>query len=104
MGITKFRKIPWQKRRALFEVVITMTYKQAPRVAARVKSGPPFADRQTGRIAAGKLPYPIDPQTLPEALRTAAELAEQKMQLEQQLVAAAPKSILPTGYQWPMES
>ncbi|HAH3298073.1 TPA: phage antirepressor Ant [Escherichia coli] len=31
------------------------------------------------------------PQTLPEALRLAAELAEQKMQLEQQLVAAAPK-------------
>lgn len=28
---------------------------------ARVKSGPPFADRQTGRITAGKLPYPIDP-------------------------------------------
>ncbi|MEB6790643.1 phage antirepressor KilAC domain-containing protein [Escherichia coli] len=31
------------------------------------------------------------PQTLPDALRLAAELAEQKMQLEQQLVAAAPK-------------
>ncbi|HGC5374135.1 TPA: phage antirepressor KilAC domain-containing protein, partial [Escherichia coli] len=31
------------------------------------------------------------PQMLPEALRLAAELAEQKMQLEQQLVAAAPK-------------
>ncbi|EGZ0406733.1 DUF4165 domain-containing protein [Escherichia coli] len=34
---------------------------------------------------------PAIPQTLPEALRLAAELAEQKMQLEQQLVAAAPK-------------
>ncbi len=47
-----------------------------------------------------------NPQTLPEALRTAAELAEQKQlleqkahQLNQQLVAAALKSILPTGYQ-----
>lgn len=45
-------------------VVITMTYKQALRVAARVKSSPPFADRQTGRIAAGKLPCPIDPPNI----------------------------------------
>ncbi|CDL28101.1 KilA protein [Escherichia coli ISC7] len=31
---------------------------------ARIESGPPFADRQTGRIAAGKLPYPIDPPNI----------------------------------------
>ncbi|OWY27721.1 DNA-binding protein, partial [Escherichia coli] len=31
------------------------------------------------------------PKTLPEALRLAADLAEQKMQLENQLAIAAPK-------------
>ncbi len=56
-------------------VVITMTYKQALRVAARESKAVrrslidkleelPFADRQTGRIAAGKLPCPIDPPNI----------------------------------------
>ncbi|EIG4302601.1 phage antirepressor KilAC domain-containing protein [Escherichia coli] len=72
--------------------VITMTYKQALRVAAR-------ESKEVRRSLIDKLeelqqansPTPSIPQTLPEALRLAAELAEQKMQLEQQLVAAAPK-------------
>ncbi|EHR5300472.1 phage antirepressor KilAC domain-containing protein [Escherichia coli] len=73
-------------------LVITMTFKQALRVAAR-------ESKVVRRSLIDKLeelqqansPAPSIPQTLPEALRLAAELAEQKMQLEQQLVAAAPK-------------
>ncbi|HFI8261331.1 phage antirepressor KilAC domain-containing protein [Escherichia coli] len=73
-------------------LVITMTFKQALRVAAR-------ESKAVRRSLIDKLeelqqtnsPAPSIPQTLPEALRLAAELAEQKMQLEQQLVAAAPK-------------
>ncbi|HCP6131050.1 TPA: phage antirepressor KilAC domain-containing protein [Escherichia coli] len=73
-------------------LVITMTFKQALRVAAR-------ESKAVRRSLIDKLeelqqtnsPAPSILQTLPEALRLAAELAEQKMQLEQQLVAAAPK-------------
>lgn len=73
-------------------LVITMTFKQALRVAAR-------ESKAVRRSLIDKLeelqqtnsPAPSIPQTLPEALRLTAELAEQKMQLEQQLVAAAPK-------------
>lgn len=75
-------------------VVITMTYKQALRVAAR-------ESKAVRRSLIDKLeelqqqaqPYttPEIPQSLPEALRLAADLAEQKQQLEQQLLIAAPK-------------
>ncbi len=73
-------------------VVITMTYKQALRVAAREsKAVRRSLIDKLEELQQANSPYPSIPQTLPEALRLAAELAEQKMQLEQQLVAAAPK-------------
>ncbi len=85
--------------------IITMTFKQALRVAAREsKAVRRSLIDKLEELQQASTASPAIPQTLPEALRLAAELAEQKMQLEQQLVAAALKSILPTGYQWPMES
>ncbi|EOJ7070079.1 phage antirepressor KilAC domain-containing protein, partial [Escherichia coli] len=79
--------------------VITMTYKQALRVAARESKAVrrSLIDKleELQQVSAAS---PAIPQTLPEALRLAAELAEQKQlleqkahQLNQQLVAAAPK-------------
>ncbi|MCZ0361707.1 phage antirepressor KilAC domain-containing protein [Escherichia coli] len=73
-------------------LVITMTYKQALRVAAREsKAVRRSLIDKLEELQQANSPAPSFPQTLPEALRLAAELAEQKMQLEQQLVAAAPK-------------
>lgn len=72
--------------------VITMTYKQALRVAAREsKAVRRSLIDKLEELQQANSPTPSIPQTLPEALRLAAELAEQKLQLEQQLVAAAPK-------------
>ncbi|EPD5214214.1 phage antirepressor KilAC domain-containing protein [Salmonella enterica subsp. enterica serovar Rissen] len=72
--------------------VITMTYKQALRVAAREsKAVRRSLIDKLEELQQANSPTPSIPQTLPEALRLAAKLAEQKMQLEQQLVAAAPK-------------
>ncbi|EFF4877560.1 phage antirepressor KilAC domain-containing protein [Escherichia coli] len=72
--------------------VITMTYKQALRVAAREsKAVRRSLIDKLEELQQASTASPAIPQTLPEALRLAAELAEQKMQLEQQLVAAAPK-------------
>lgn len=72
--------------------VITMTYKQALRVAAREsKAVRRSLIDKLEELQQANSPAPSIPQTLPDALRLAAELAEQKMQLEQQLVAAAPK-------------
>ncbi|HEL8010962.1 TPA: phage antirepressor KilAC domain-containing protein [Escherichia coli] len=78
---------------------ISMTYKQALRVAARESKAvrrsliDKLEELQQASTASSAIP-----QTLPEALRLAAELAEQKQlleqkahQLNQQLVAAAPK-------------
>ncbi|ECQ6808898.1 phage antirepressor Ant [Salmonella enterica subsp. enterica] len=74
--------------------IVTMSYKQALRVAAR-------ESKAVRRSLIDKLealqqkhspsPVPAIPQSLPEALRLAAELAEQKQQLEEQLQTAAPK-------------
>ncbi|EJF0976094.1 phage antirepressor KilAC domain-containing protein [Escherichia coli] len=73
-------------------LVITMTFKQALRVAAREsKAVRRSLIDKLEELQQANSPTPSLPQTLPEALRLAAELAEQKMQLEQQLVAAAPK-------------
>ncbi|EPR1885183.1 phage antirepressor KilAC domain-containing protein [Escherichia coli] len=73
-------------------LVITMTFKQALRVAAREsKAVRRSLIDKLEELQQANSPAPSLPQTLPEALRLAAELAEQKMQLEQQLVAAAPK-------------
>ncbi|ENF6535020.1 phage antirepressor KilAC domain-containing protein [Escherichia coli] len=79
--------------------VITMTYKQALRVAAREsKAVRRSLIDKLEELQQANSPAPSIPQTLPEALRLAAELAEQKQlleqkthQLNQQLVAAAPK-------------
>lgn len=79
--------------------IITMTFKQALRVAARESKAVrrSLIDKleELQQVSAAS---PAIPQTLPEALRLAAELAEQKQlleqkahQLNQQLVAAAPK-------------
>ncbi|EAT1308139.1 phage antirepressor Ant [Salmonella enterica] len=74
--------------------VISMSHKQALRVAAR-------ESKAVRRSLIDKLeelqqqtqqrPTPSIPQSLPEALRLAAELAEQKQHLEEQLQSAAPK-------------
>ncbi|EIH0866500.1 phage antirepressor KilAC domain-containing protein [Escherichia coli] len=73
-------------------LVITMTFKQALRVAAREsKAVRRSLIDKLEELQQANSPTPSIPQALPEALRLAAELAEQKMQLEQQLVAAAPK-------------
>ncbi|HFU4402944.1 TPA: phage antirepressor KilAC domain-containing protein, partial [Escherichia coli] len=73
-------------------LVITMTFKQALRVAAREsKAVRRSLIDKLEELQQANSPAPSIPQTLPDALRLAAELAEQKMQLEQQLVAAAPK-------------
>ncbi|EPM8492843.1 phage antirepressor KilAC domain-containing protein (plasmid) [Escherichia albertii] len=73
-------------------LVITMTFKQALRVAAREsKAVRRSLIDKLEELQQANSPTPSIPQTLPEALRLAAELAEQKMHLEQQLVAAAPK-------------
>ncbi|EFM6243802.1 phage antirepressor Ant [Escherichia coli] len=73
-------------------LVITMTFKQALRVTAREsKAVRRSLIDKLEELQQANSPTPSIPQTLPEALRLAAELAEQKMQLEQQLVAAAPK-------------
>ncbi|MFW0159756.1 phage antirepressor KilAC domain-containing protein [Escherichia coli] len=73
-------------------LVITMTFKQAMRVAAREsKAVRRSLIDKLEELQQANSPAPSIPQTLPEALRLAAELAEQKMQLEQHLVAAAPK-------------
>ncbi|ELR7191799.1 phage antirepressor KilAC domain-containing protein [Escherichia coli] len=72
--------------------IITMTFKQALRVAAREsKAVRRSLIDKLEELQQASTASPAIPQTLPEALRLAAELAEQKMQLEQQLVAAAPK-------------
>ncbi|HAM4262674.1 TPA: phage antirepressor Ant [Escherichia coli] len=72
--------------------IITMNYKQALRVAAREsKAVRRSLIDKLEELQQANSPTPSIPQTLPEALRLAAELAEQKMQLEQQLVAATPK-------------
>ncbi|HGC0979934.1 TPA: phage antirepressor KilAC domain-containing protein [Escherichia coli] len=74
------------------QVVIVMTYKQALRVAAcESKAVRRSLIDKLEELQQENSPTPSIPQTLPEALRLAAELAEQKMHLEQQLVAAAPK-------------
>ena len=73
-------------------LVITMTFKQALRVAAREsKAVRRSLIDKLEELQQANSPTPSIPQTLPEALRLAAELAEQKMHMEQQLVAAAPK-------------
>ncbi|EBA7147667.1 phage antirepressor Ant [Salmonella enterica] len=74
--------------------VVKMSHKQALRVAAR-------ESKAVRRSLIDKLeelqqreqpsPTPAIPQSLPEALRLAAELAEQKQHLEEQLQSAAPK-------------
>jgi phage antirepressor YoqD-like protein len=81
-----------KKKGGADQVVIVMTYKQALRVAARESKAVrrSLIDKRE-ELQQANSPTPSIPQTLPEALRLAAELAEQKMQLEQQLVAAAPK-------------
>lgn len=76
------------------QTVIVMSHKQALRVAAR-------ESKAVRRSLIDKLeelqqrvqpsPAPAIPQSLPEALRLAAELAEQKQYLEEQLQSAAPK-------------
>ncbi|EOP9424628.1 phage antirepressor KilAC domain-containing protein [Citrobacter braakii] len=76
------------------QTVIVMSHKQALRVAAR-------ESKAVRRSLIDKLeelqqreqasPTPAIPQSLPEALRLAAELAEQKQHLEEQLQSAAPK-------------
>ncbi|EMV8969515.1 phage antirepressor KilAC domain-containing protein [Escherichia coli] len=72
--------------------IITMTFKQALRVAAREsKAVRRSLIDKLEELQQASTASPAIPQTLPEALRLAAELAEQKMHLEQQLVAAAPK-------------
>lgn len=83
-GETVTQKVQPCRRGGTPMVVITMTYKQALRVAARVKSSPPFADLfKLEELQQANSPAPSIPQTLPDALRPlAAELAEQKMQLE----------------------
>lgn len=81
-----------KKKGGADQVVIVMTYKQALRVAAREsKAVRRSLIDKLEELQQANPPTPSIPQTLPEALRLAAELAEQKMQLEQQLVAAAPK-------------
>ncbi|GAB0889817.1 hypothetical protein DZ08F97_15030 [Escherichia coli] len=78
---------------------ISMTYKQALRVAAREsKAVRRSLIDKLEELQQASTASPVIPQTLPEALRLAAELAEQKQlleqkahQLNQQLVAAAPK-------------
>ena len=81
-----------KKKGGADQVVIVMTYKQALRVAAREsKAVRRSLIDKLEELQQANSPAPSIPQTLPEALRLAAELAEQKMQLEQQLVAAAPK-------------
>ncbi len=81
-----------KKKGGADQVVIVMTYKQALRVAAREsKAVRRSLIDKLEELQQANSPTPSVPQTLPEALRLAAELAEQKMQLEQQLVAAAPK-------------
>ncbi|EHK3324169.1 phage antirepressor KilAC domain-containing protein [Escherichia coli] len=79
--------------------IITMTFKQALRVAAREsKAVRRSLIDKLEELQQASTASPAIPQTLPEALRLAAELAEQKQlleqkahQLNQQLVAAAPK-------------
>ncbi|EIG9653848.1 phage antirepressor KilAC domain-containing protein [Escherichia coli] len=81
-----------KKKGGADQVVIVMTYKQALRVAAREsKAVRRSLIDKLEELQQANSPTPSIPQTLAEALRLAAELAEQKMQLEQQLVAAAPK-------------
>ncbi|EIU0567170.1 phage antirepressor KilAC domain-containing protein [Escherichia coli] len=81
-----------KKKGGADQVVIVMTYKQALRVAAREsKAVRRSLIDKLEELQQANSPTRSIPQTLPEALRLAAELAEQKMQLEQQLVAAAPK-------------
>ncbi len=81
-----------KKKGGADQVVIVMTYKQALRVAAREsKAVRRSLIDKLEELQQANSSAPSIPQTLPEALRLAAELAEQKMQLEQQLVAAAPK-------------
>ncbi|EIG5095289.1 phage antirepressor KilAC domain-containing protein [Escherichia coli] len=81
-----------KKKGGADQVVIVMTYKQALRVAAREsKAVRRSLIDKLEELQQANSPAPSIPQTLPEALRLAAELAEQKMHLEQQLVAAAPK-------------
>ncbi|MCV4566987.1 DNA-binding protein, partial [Escherichia coli] len=53
--------------------------------AFRLKVNQTFIDYRTGRL------QPAIPQSLPEALRLAADLAEQKQRLEQKMLMDAPK-------------
>ncbi|ENJ5738507.1 phage antirepressor KilAC domain-containing protein [Salmonella enterica subsp. enterica serovar Newport] len=74
--------------------VVKMSYKQALRVAARESKAVrrSLIDKlEALQQAQSPSPVPAIPQSLPEALRLAAELAEQKQQLVEQLQTAAPK-------------
>ncbi|ECG2846246.1 phage antirepressor Ant [Salmonella enterica subsp. enterica serovar Manhattan] len=74
--------------------VVKMSYKQALRVAARESKAVrrSLIDKlEALQQAQSSSPVPAIPQSLPEALRLAAELAEQKQQLEEQLQTVAPK-------------
>ncbi|EBS0125369.1 phage antirepressor Ant [Salmonella enterica subsp. enterica serovar Javiana] len=74
--------------------VVKMSYKQALRVAARESKAVrrSLIDKlEALQQAQSPSPVPAIPQSLPEELRLAAELAEQKQQLEEQLQTAAPK-------------
>lgn len=53
--------------------------------AFRLKVNQTFIDYRAGRL------QPAIPQSLPEALRLAADLAEQKQRLEQKMLMDAPK-------------
>ncbi|HBU7546927.1 TPA: phage antirepressor KilAC domain-containing protein [Klebsiella aerogenes] len=91
-GYTKGATVP--QRGGTPMVVITMTYKQALRIAARESKAVrrSLIDKlEELQQALQPSPTPAIPQSLPEALRLAADLAEQKQQLEQQLTLAAPK-------------
>lgn len=69
-----------KKKGGADQVVIVMTYKQALRVAAREsKAVRRSLIDKLEELQQANSPTPSIPQTLPEALRLAAELAEQKM-------------------------
>ncbi|MEY0076229.1 phage antirepressor KilAC domain-containing protein [Providencia rettgeri] len=59
---------------------------------------PEFTARLVDRWQELESQKPIIPQTLPEALRLAADLAEQKQIVEQQLAIAAPKAAFVDRY------
>ncbi len=99
-NLRNFRRSKKRRRKD----IITMTYKQALRVAARESKGSAVRWSTNWKNCSRQTPLPIDPPNITRSSTPGCRVGRTEMQLEQQLVAAAPKVDFADRDQWPMES